>query len=64
MKLNTCLAAIEKPPFYAVEVCAGDLGTKGGLLTNERAQVLREDGEIIEGLYAVGNTTASVVQGS
>ncbi len=60
-KLNTCLAPIEKPPFYAVEVFAGDLGTKGGLVTNARAQVLRKDGEIIQGLYAVGNTSASVM---
>jgi len=61
MKLNRCLAPIEKPPFYAVKVHPGDLGTKGGLLTNENAQVLREDGTIIEGLYAAGNNAASVM---
>ena len=39
----------------------GDLGTKGGLLTDEHARVLREDGTPIPGLYAAGNTTASVM---
>jgi 3-oxosteroid 1-dehydrogenase len=61
VKLNPGLAPIEKPPFYAVKVHPGDLGTKGGLLTNENAQVLREDGTIIEGLYAAGNNAASVM---
>lgn len=39
----------------------GDLGTKGGLLTDEHARVLREDGSPIRGLYAAGNTSASVM---
>ena len=39
----------------------GDLGTKGGLVTDEHARVLREDGSPIGGLYAVGNTSASVM---
>ena len=58
---NPNLAPLEKPPYYAVEFYPGDLGTKGGLLTNEHAQVLKEDGNIIEGLYATGNTMASVM---
>ncbi len=61
VKPNPSLAPIEKPPFYSVHVHPGDLGTKGGLVTNEYAQVLREDGSIIEGLYAAGNTSASVM---
>jgi succinate dehydrogenase/fumarate reductase flavoprotein subunit len=61
VKPNPNLAPLTKPPFYAVRVWPGDLGTKGGLLTNEFAQVLREDGSIIEGLYAAGNTSASVM---
>ncbi|MNO80784.1 3-oxosteroid 1-dehydrogenase [compost metagenome] len=40
---------------------AGDIGTKGGLLTNARAQVLHKSGEPIDGLYAIGNTSASVM---
>ncbi|MNO49386.1 3-oxosteroid 1-dehydrogenase [compost metagenome] len=40
---------------------AGDIGTKGGLLTNEHAQVLYPCGKAIPGLYAIGNTSASVL---
>jgi 3-oxosteroid 1-dehydrogenase len=58
---NPNLGTIERSPFYAVKVWPGDLGTKGGLLTDEHARVLREDGQSIRGLYAAGNTTASVM---
>lgn len=58
---NPNLGTLEKSPFYASKVYPGDLGTKGGLLTDEHARVLREDGSIIKGLYAAGNTTASVM---
>lgn len=58
---NPCLAPLEKGPFYAMPMYAGDIGTKGGLLTNEQAQVLRDSGEPIAGLYAIGNTSASVM---
>jgi 3-oxosteroid 1-dehydrogenase len=60
-KPNPCLGPIEKPPFYAMQVVAGDLGTKGGLLMNEHAQVQCEDGSVIEGLYAAGNNSACVM---
>lgn len=58
---NPNLDVIDKPPFYAVRIEVGDLGTKGGLVTDEHARVLREDGTAIAGLYATGNTTASVM---
>ena len=61
VKPNPCLAPLEKPPFYCIRMFPGDLGTKGGLKTNEWAQVVKEDGDIIDGLYAVGNTAASVM---
>jgi 3-oxosteroid 1-dehydrogenase len=61
LKPNPNLAPLTKPPFYAVRVWPGDLGTKGGLLTDEFARVLREDGSSIKGLYAAGNTSASVM---
>jgi 3-oxosteroid 1-dehydrogenase len=61
VKPNPNLGAIERPPFFAVRVWPGDLGTKGGLLTDEHARVLREDGSVIKGLYAAGNTSASVM---
>jgi len=60
-KPNPCLGVIDKPPFYAVELYPGDLGTKGGLVTDENGRVLTEDGSPIEGLYASGNTSASVM---
>ena len=61
VKPNPCLGAIEKPPFYAVAMLPGDLGTKGGLVTDEHARVLREDGSPIQGVYAIGNASASVM---
>lgn len=61
VKPNPCLAPIVEPPFYAIPVYPGDLGTKGGLVTDERARVLRTDGQRIPGLYAAGNTMASVM---
>jgi 3-oxosteroid 1-dehydrogenase len=58
---NPNLAPLARPPFYAVKIVPGDLGTKGGLRTDSRARVLREDGIPIEGLYAAGNASASVM---
>ncbi|HUE60594.1 MAG TPA: FAD-dependent oxidoreductase [Acidimicrobiales bacterium] len=58
---NPCLNELLKPPFYAAKLVPGDLGTKGGLVTDEHARVLREDGSVVEGLYATGNTSASVM---
>lgn len=58
---NPNVGALETGPFYAVPVVAGDIGTKGGLLTNADAQVLREDGSVIGGLYACGNCSAAVM---
>jgi 3-oxosteroid 1-dehydrogenase len=58
---NPNLAPLRQAPFYAVKIVPGDLGTKGGLRTDERARVLREDGTAIPGLYAAGNTSAAVM---
>jgi 3-oxosteroid 1-dehydrogenase len=58
---NPNLAPLTQPPFYAVKIVPGDLGTKGGLRTDERARVLREEGTPIPGLYAAGNTSAAVM---
>jgi 3-oxosteroid 1-dehydrogenase len=60
-KPNPNLAPLEQPPFYAIMMVPGDLGTKGGLGTDERARVLRADGSVIDGLYAAGNTSALVM---
>jgi 3-oxosteroid 1-dehydrogenase len=61
VKPNPNLGAIEKGPFQALKVYPGDLGTKGGLVTDVDARVFRRDGSVIEGLYAAGNNTASVM---
>lgn len=55
------LGAIEKGPFYAVPVVPGDVSTYGGVVTDECARVLREDGTVIPGLYAAGVSTASMM---
>ncbi|MDJ0393376.1 3-oxosteroid 1-dehydrogenase [Rhodococcus sp. G-MC3] len=60
-KPNPSLGVLDKPPFYAVKMVPGDLGTKGGLVTDADARVLREDGTVIDGLYAVGNASAPVM---
>lgn len=61
VKPNPNLAPLTKPPFYSVKVWPGDLGTKGGLLTDEHARVLDKKGNPIPGLYAAGNSSASVM---
>lgn len=58
---NPNLAPLARPPFYAVKIVPGDLGTKGGLVTDERARVLRGDGSVIPGLYAAGNASAALM---
>ena len=58
---NPNLAEVNQPPYYAFAIYPGDLGTKGGLLTDENARVLREDGTAIPGLYACGNASSSVM---
>ena len=58
---NPSLGAIEQGPFYATRIWPLDVGTSGGLVTDEYARVLRTDGSVIAGLYAAGNITAPVV---
>ncbi|MFB2550469.1 FAD-dependent oxidoreductase [Ensifer soli] len=55
------LGRIEKGPFVALSLNRSFLGTKGGARTNERGQVLREDGSIIAGLYAAGLAMANPI---
>ena len=61
VKPNPCLRPLDSSPFYAVALWPGDIGTKGGLKTNAYARVLREDNSVIDGLYATGNCSASVM---
>jgi 3-oxosteroid 1-dehydrogenase len=58
---NPCIAPMNKAPFYAIPIYPGDIGTKGGLHTNANGQVVREDDTPITGLYAIGNSSSSVM---
>jgi 3-oxosteroid 1-dehydrogenase len=58
---NPNLGPIDAPPFYAMRTYPGELGTKGGLVVDARSRVLTESGEVVPGLYATGNCTASVM---
>jgi 3-oxosteroid 1-dehydrogenase len=56
---NPCLGLIDTPPFYAIQINLGDLGTKGGLKADARARVLDRNNQPIPGLYAAGNASGS-----
>jgi succinate dehydrogenase/fumarate reductase flavoprotein subunit len=61
---NPCVAPLVQPPFYAVRVEIGDLGTYAGIATNAHAQVLDEHKRPIPGLYAAGNDALSIMGGN
>ncbi|KEO85942.1 hypothetical protein EH30_15650 [Erythrobacter sp. JL475] len=52
------LGAVERGPFYAVEIRMGLLGTNGGARTDGSARILGHDGKPIPGLYGAGNAIA------
>jgi 3-oxosteroid 1-dehydrogenase len=54
------LSPVTMPPYTAARFVLSDLGTKGGLVTDDAGRVLRADGSPIPGLYAAGNSAASV----
>ena len=56
---NPNIGPIDTPPFYAVPINNGDLGTKGGLRCDARARVLDQQGSPIPGLYAAGNNSGT-----
>ena len=60
-RTNAALGPLDKAPYYATRVVPADVGTCGGLIANEYAQVLDENDRVIEGLYATGNITATVM---
>jgi 3-oxosteroid 1-dehydrogenase len=60
-KPNPNLGEISHPPYYAAKMVPGDLGTKGGIRTDVNGRALRDDGSVIEGLYAAGNVSAPVM---
>jgi len=58
---NASVGPLDTPPYYAVELYPGDVGTSGGMLCDEFSRVLDTDHRPIPGLYATGNCTASVM---
>lgn len=58
---NSTMAPLSEAPFYAIPIYAGDIGTKGGLVTDKNACVSNTNGDVIKGLYAVGNSAASMM---
>lgn len=61
---NPCVAPIHKPPYYAVRILPGSMGTFAGLRTDASARVLDAFGEVIPGLHAVGSDMASIMGGT
>ncbi len=59
VKPNPSLAALEKAPYYALPIFPCEIGTNGGILTDEHGQALTEQGAPLPGLYAAGNCSAS-----
>jgi succinate dehydrogenase/fumarate reductase flavoprotein subunit len=59
---NPCLAPLDTPPYYAVRLTPGDIGTFVGLAVDEHARVLGVAGPV-PGLYAAGNDVASPTGG-
>ena len=64
VKPNPCLAPIATGPFYAIRVIPGSIGTFAGIRTDHHTRVLDDAGEVVPGLYAVGNDMASVLGGN
>ncbi len=58
---NTAMdVAIEKGPFYAIQIAPGIHHTMGGVKINTTTQVLNEEGSPIVGLFAAGEVTGGI----
>ncbi len=51
---KAALTTVKEGPFYAVRIFPATLGTMGGLVINDKAEVLAEDGSPIANLFATG----------
>lgn len=53
------MTPVDTAPFYGIRTCAWHLTTLDGCSINTNMQVLREDGSVIEGLYAAGDCSGN-----
>lgn len=56
---NPCMGPVDTPPYYAVRIDLGDLGSKGGLKTDADGRVMPREGKALSNLYAIGNSAGS-----
>jgi len=49
----------EKGPYYGVEVESAVHMTRGGVVANEKTEVISRDGSVVEGLYAAGEVVST-----
>ena len=61
---NPCVAPLVTPPYYAIRLVPGDIGTFVGLKTDPESRALDAEGRVIDGLYVVGNDAASFMGGA
>jgi succinate dehydrogenase/fumarate reductase flavoprotein subunit len=62
-KPNPNLAPVEHGPFYALAIHPGNVSTVYGFSTSVDAEVLRENGSTVPGLFAVGLDQNTVMKG-
>lgn len=60
---NPTLGPTRVPPFYAIKLYPGEIGSAVGLATDPDARLLDKDGQVIGGLYACGNDMQSIMGG-
>ena len=58
---SATLGSLEKPPFHALRVTCGAIGTSGGPRTDAQGRVRHVSGPPLEGLYACGDAAASAI---
>jgi len=61
---NPNIGPLRQAPYYAVRLYPGDIGAATGFATTPDACVLGEDGQPVDGLYAVGNDMHSIMGGT
>ncbi|MBQ6565972.1 MAG: flavocytochrome c [Treponema sp.] len=63
-KANEMPRALDKGPYYAVEVGPAIHHTMGGIKINTKAQVINKSGGVVPGLFAAGEVTGGVHGGN